>query len=82
VDAIYDRAKVVRPKKAMHCLRHTFGTEMAKRVPLPVLQELLGHEDVKTTMQYVDVSEAQKREAIAAVWGTGQQVANSSRRVT
>jgi len=53
----------------LHCLRHTFGTVMARRVPLPVLQQLLGHSDVQTTMRYVDVSESDKREAIAAVFG-------------
>ena len=42
---------------------------MAKRVPLGVLQQLMGHTDVQTTMRYVDVSEADKREAIAAVFG-------------
>lgn len=69
VHAIYDRAKVTRPRKAMHCFRHTFGTEMAKLVPLPVLQELMGHESVTTTMEYVDVAPEQKRDAIALVFG-------------
>jgi integrase len=64
--AIYDRAKVARPPNAIHCLRHTFGTVMARRVPLPVLQKLMGHSDVQTTMRYVDVNEDDKREAIAA----------------
>jgi integrase len=69
VHALYDRANVARPRKAMHCLRHTFGTEMAKRVPLPVLRDLMGHEDVATTMQYVDIDTEQKRDAIAQVFG-------------
>jgi site-specific recombinase XerD len=42
---------------------------MAKRVPLPVLQKLMGHSDLKTTLRYIDVNEDQKREAIAAVFG-------------
>jgi integrase len=69
VCAIYDRSKVTRPPNAMHCLRHTFGTVMARRVPLPVLQKLMGHADVQTTMRYVDVNEDDKRDAIAAVFG-------------
>lgn len=72
IRGIYDRAKVVRPAKLMHCLRHTFGTVMAKRVPLPVLQKLMGHRDVQTTLRYVDVSEDDKREAIATVFGTAE----------
>jgi integrase len=71
VNAIYELANVRRPPKPLHCLRHTFGTVMAKRVPLPVLQKLMGHADVKTTLRYVDVAEAAKRDAIAAVFGSG-----------
>lgn len=69
VGAIYARASVPRPPKPLHALRHTFGTEMAQRVPLPVLQALMGHADVKTTLRYVDVTERAKRAAIAAVYG-------------
>jgi integrase len=49
---------------------------IAKRVPLGVLQQLMGHTDVQTTMRYADVSEADKRDAIAAVFGAcGSHVA-------
>lgn len=62
-------------------MRHTFGTVMAKRVPLPVLRDLMGHSDVQTTLRYVDVCEDQKRDAIAKVFGVGgQRAANSPRR--
>ena len=70
IGSLYEHAGVRRPPKPIHCLRHTFGTVMAKRVPLPVLQKLMGHADVQTTLRYVDVSEDDKREAIAAVFGT------------
>lgn len=70
VGAIYDRAEVPRPAKPLHALRHTYGTVMAARVPLPVLQALLGHADVKTTLRYVDVTEAAKRAAVEAVFGS------------
>ncbi len=69
VAAVYARAGVLRPPKPLHALRHTFGTEMAQRVPLPVLQSLLGHADIKTTLRYVDITERAKRAAIAAVYG-------------
>lgn len=78
VNAIYARSKVTKPLKPLHCLRHTFGTVMARRVPLPVLRDLMGHEDISTTMQYVDVGEADKRDAIAAVFGRGSGVAADS----
>lgn len=70
IGTIYDRAEVVRPKMPLHCLRHTFGTVMARRgVPLPVLQRLMGHSDIQTTMRYIDVGERDAREAIASVFG-------------
>ena len=48
---------------------------MARRVPLGVLQKLMGHSEVSTTMRYVDVSEDDKRDAIVAVFGAfGRQV--------
>jgi integrase len=72
VGATYDRAGAPRAPKLIHCLRHTFGTVMAKKVPLGVLQKLMGHSEVTTTMRYVDVSEDDKREAIASVFGTAE----------
>jgi integrase len=79
VAALYARAGVPKPPKPIHCLRHTFGTVMARRVPLGVLQRLMGHSEVSTTMRYVDVGEEDKRDAIAAVFGAfGQQVGNKA----
>jgi len=79
VAALYGLAGVPRPPKPIHCLRHTFGTVMARRVPLGVLQKLMGHADISTTMRYVDVSEDDKRDAIATVFGAfGQQVGNKA----
>jgi integrase len=44
---------------AFHALRHTFGTRMAAAgVPVPVLQQWMGHTSIKTTMRYVHVDEA------------------------
>ena len=76
--ALYDRSGVVRPSWPMHALRHTFGTVMARKVPLGVLQKLMGHADVQTTMRYVDVNEDDKREAIATVFGDRCAVAVQS----
>lgn len=50
------RKRVVTPKD----LRHTFGYIMANyaRCPLPVLQVLMGHTDIATTMRYVRNADA------------------------
>ena len=60
VTKLYAQAGVQKPPKPLHFLRHTFGTVMARRVPLGTLQKLMGHADVATTMRYVDVSEDDK----------------------
>ena len=40
-----------------HKFRHTLATDMIRRgAPLPVVQQILGHEDIATTMIYVEVS--------------------------
>jgi site-specific recombinase XerD len=42
-----------------HRFRHTFGTDMARAgVSLPVLQKLMGHGDMATTLQYINLSMA------------------------
>lgn len=68
---LYARAGVLKPSKPIHCLRHTYGTVMAGAgVPLPTLQELMGHASIETTRRYVQVNEQQKRAAVAAVFGS------------
>lgn len=66
-----------RPTLALanaHRFRHTFGTDMARAgVRLPILQRIMGHADMKTTLQYielslVDVAEEYQR-AINAIQG-------------
>jgi len=51
------RLRAVEYPRALNLrdLRHSFGTIMAGElgVPLPELQILMGHTDIKTTMQYV-----------------------------
>lgn len=56
----YKRAWKTALKKAkienfrFHDLRHTVASRLADRgVPVPIIQELLAHTDIKTTMRYV-----------------------------
>lgn len=49
--------KAVHP----HTLRHSFATHLMEAgVPLPVIQQFLGHTSIKTSMVYVHVSQPLK----------------------
>jgi integrase len=54
-----------------HDLRHTFGTRMAAAgVPMRMLQEWMGHRDIKTTMIYADYQASdQERELVQRAFG-------------
>lgn len=45
-----------------HCARHTYATVLLNRgVSLSVVQELMGHQDIKTTRGYAKVMDSNKR---------------------
>jgi integrase len=47
-----------------HALRHTYTTHLIKACKDPsVVQQQLGHSDIRTTMKYSDVTEERKRKA-------------------
>ncbi|MBL7076071.1 MAG: tyrosine-type recombinase/integrase [Kiritimatiellae bacterium] len=47
-----------------HRLRHTYATELARAgMPVPALMKLMGHKTPKMTMRYVQVAQADVREA-------------------
>jgi len=51
----------------VHTLRHTFGTHMVKKgTNLRVVQEMLGHNDLKTTSIYVSLAREQMDKQIQA----------------
>lgn len=73
ITGLYTRVGLAKPAMPIHCLRHTFGAVMARRVPLGVLQRLMGHSEIATTMRYVDVSEDDKREVFGAFGRQGRR---------
>lgn len=55
-------------RRTAHTLRHTFCTMLAEHdVAMEVIRVLAGHVDIRTTQIYVDVTDARKAEAIAAL---------------
>jgi site-specific recombinase XerD len=52
-------------KRGVHLLRHTFGKKMVqKNVNLSTIKELMGHENIQTTMIYARSDEASMIAAI------------------
>ena len=54
----------VRKFRGWHTLRHTFASHLAMKKPLHVVQKLLGHSNITTTMRYSHVADVDLREAI------------------
>jgi len=51
-----------------HQLRHTFASVcVEKEMPLPQLQQVMGHSDIKTTMIYVSVTQKATMDAFSKI---------------
>ena len=52
-----------------HVARHTFATQSISRgVPAEVIQKILGHSDIKTTMIYAKIVEEYKHKSLLKAW--------------
>lgn len=52
----------------VHALRHTFATRLVElQVPLKIIQELLGHASVTTTMKYTHALDEEKEKAVGSM---------------
>lgn len=60
---ISQRAGIPLEKAQWHNFRHAFATHQILREPPAVVQRLLGHSDLKTTMRYLHVAEEEMQRA-------------------
>lgn len=62
-----ERAKL--PEIRFHDLRHSFGTQAAKRFPIHEVQAMMGHANIATTMRYLHYVEDPRAAAtLSALW--------------
>jgi site-specific recombinase XerD len=58
-------ARTAKVRSGVHILRHTFCSHLAMRgAPARAIQELAGHQDLKTTQRYMHLSPAAVEGAI------------------
>lgn len=62
------RAGIPKGKQGVHCLRHTFASNLVmNQVPLHTVQKLLGHANIKTTEQYAHLSPEYLKDSLDGV---------------
>jgi integrase len=62
------RAGITKSRVTVHTLRHSYATHLIEAgVPLRVLQKLLGHRKVETTLRYVHLSKDARVDSAAVI---------------
>lgn len=76
-NAIYRIVKRVAERAGLsvdadcHTFRRTFGTRWVEKAPIQVVQKLMGHKNVETTMRYLGVADLRRkamRDTVASVF--------------
>jgi len=66
--------KAELPRIRIHDLRHSFASNLViAGMPLNVVQELMGHNDIKTTMIYAHLAPNARRAAVDALMRRDQE---------
>ncbi len=81
---ILKRAELSHYGYSLHCLRHTFATDMLNAgLRIEVLQQILGHQSIEMTLRYARLSDATRENeylrAMAVIEKGGQ---NASHRIS
>lgn len=53
----------IRPAIRFHDIRHTFGTLATATIPVKVVQKMMTHKDIKTTLRYAHIQEKEMIDA-------------------
>ena len=66
-----DREPIILPDFSCHQLRHTFCTRLCEIEPnIKVIQEIMGHRDIKTTMEvYAEAQKELKERTMQSISG-------------
>lgn len=51
------KAAGIRPEIRFHDIRHTFGTLATATLPVKIVQKMMTHKDIKTTLRYAHIQE-------------------------
>ena len=57
------KAANIRPTIRFHDIRHTFGTLATATIPVKVVQKMMTHKDIKTTLRYAHIQEKEMIDA-------------------
>lgn len=71
------KAANIRPTIRFHDIRHTFGTLATATIPVKVVQKMMTHKDIKTTLRYAHI---QEKEMIEAANNLGQLFSNINKK--
>lgn len=75
VQRAYNDAKAaagITKRGSIHALRHAFATHLVEQgTPLPLVQQLMGHRSVQTTMRYVHLAQCDPKLARSPLDGRG-----------
>lgn len=69
IKAVMNEAGITGLKATARGLRHSMGVMLVQnKVPLNVVQKILGHRNIKNTMIYADAVGEERREMVSRVW--------------
>lgn len=69
VKKVMANAGIIGPQATSKGLRHGYGVALAaKKLPITLIRDLLGHADTKTTEIYMQIVGDEKRDLVMSVW--------------